>query len=117
MNTPDQFGKAGGGEDFGDAIGHIGGIAEIGGDEGEDFLPRVADSFDAGQAHGWDLLPRIGFEGFKGEENGGSARDGWGGGVDAVFLILLDERRIFPHPIFCKILFREPSPSSLGGAD
>ena len=48
VNAPDQFGKAGGGEDFGHAIGHIGGIAEIGGDEGEDFLPRVADSFDAG---------------------------------------------------------------------
>ena len=62
-------------------------------------------------------MPRVGFEGFEGEENGGAARDGWGGGVDAVFLILLDERRIFPHPIFCKILFREPSSSGLGGAD
>ena len=48
VNAPDQFSKAGGGEDFGDAIGHVGGITEIGGDEGEDFLPRVADSFDAG---------------------------------------------------------------------
>ncbi len=48
MNTPDQFGTAGGGEDFGDAIGHVGGLTEIGGAEGEDFLPRVADSFDAG---------------------------------------------------------------------
>ena len=62
-------------------------------------------------------MPRVGFEGFEGEENGGAARDGWGGGVDAVFLILLDERRIFPNPILCKILFREPSPSSLRGAD
>ena len=117
MNTPDQFSKAGGGKDFGDAFSHVGGIAEIGGDEGEDFLPRVADSFDAGQTHGWDLLPRVGFERFQGEENGSSARDGWGGGVDAVFFILLDERRIFPYPIFCKILFRKPSPSSLRGAD
>lgn len=48
MNAPDQFSQAGGGEDFGDAFSHVGGIAEIGGDEGEDFLPRVADSFDAG---------------------------------------------------------------------
>jgi len=117
VNAPDQFSQAGGGEDFGDAIGHVGGITEIGGDEEEDFLPRVADSLDARQTHRWDLFPRIGFEGFQGEENGGTARDGWSGGVDAVFLILLDERRIFPHPIFCKILFREPSPSSLGGAD
>ena len=62
-------------------------------------------------------MPRIGFEGFEGEENGSSPGDGRGGGVDAVFLILLDERRIFPNPIFCKILFREPSPSSLRGAD
>lgn len=77
----------------------------------------MADSFDAGQTHGWDLLPRIGFEGFQGEEDGSSACDGWGGGVDTVFFVLLDERRIFPYPIFCKILFREPSPSSLRGAD
>ena len=62
-------------------------------------------------------MPRIGFEGFEGEEHGGTARDGWGGGVDTVFFILLGERRIFPNSIFCKILFREPSPSSLGGAD
>ena len=117
VNAPDQFGKAGGGEDLGDAFSHVGGIAEIGGDEGEDFLPRVPDSFDAGQTHGWDLLPGIGFEGFQCEEDGSTARDGWGGSVDAVFFILLDERRIFPDPIFCKILFREPSPSSLRGAD
>jgi len=62
-------------------------------------------------------LPRIGFERFEGEEHGSSSRDRWGGGVDAVFFILLDERRNFSCPIFCKILFREPSPSSLRGAD
>ncbi len=62
-------------------------------------------------------MPRIGFEGFEGEENGSSPSDGRGGGVDAVFFIFLDERRIFPYPIFCKILFRKPSPSSLRGAE
>ena len=62
-------------------------------------------------------MPRIGFEGFEGEENSSTAGDGWGGGVDTVFFIFLDERRIFPHPIFCKILFRKPSSSSLRGAD
>ena len=62
-------------------------------------------------------MPRVGFEGFEGEEHGSSPSDGRGGGVDAVFFIFLDERRIFPYPIFCKILFRKPSSSSLRGVD